>query len=100
MTVPGVMVVEYVLVNIKVRVLPAYIMDCEDFFIVAIIGNSELALDVLQLQNVGDGSFIEPYLIISLYIGFMGSIDGYTIHFYCHGIIYCSYSCNKPLVTK
>ena len=59
-----------VLVNIKVHVFPGWLVDCEYTIIVSIIGNSELAIDVLQRQNVGDGLFIKLYFNISLYIVF------------------------------
>ena len=61
----GVVIVEYILVNIKVNVFHICLVDCEYSII-------ELALSILKCQNVGDGSFIEPCLTISLYMRFFG----------------------------
>ena len=94
------MIVDSNLVHIKVHVFPTWIVDCEESIIFSVIGNSELALDVLQCQNIGDGSFIELYLTISLYIGFVVSLNGSNIPFYCHGLICFPESYDKPLVTE
>ena len=100
MKVLGVVIAESVLVNIKVHFLGSCLLDCEYSTIVAIIGKSKLSLDVLQRQNVGGVSFIKPYLTISLYIGFTGSLNGSVIPSYCHGLICCPDFCDKHLVTE
>ena len=75
-------------------------MDYEESIIIAVIGNSELDLENIRHQNVGDVSFIKPYLIISLYIGFAGSLNGSTINFYCNVLFCCPDYCYKTLVTE
>ena len=85
---------------IKVHILPDFLVKCEESIIVAVIGNSELAIYFLQRQNIGDISLIKLYLTISLYIGFYDGLNGSTIPSYCHGLIYCPDSCGKSLVTQ
>ena len=91
---------ESALVHIKLHGLFVWSMECEESIIVAVIGKYELAIDVLQRQNVGDGLFIKPHLIILLYIGFMGSINGLIIYFCYHVLICCTGYCGKPIVDE
>ena len=81
MTVLVVFIVESVLVDFKIHILTPWIVDCGYSSIADFIGNSELSLETIQRQNVSDVLFIKPYLAISLYIGFSGSLNGSTILF-------------------
>ena len=94
------MIVESVLLYIKLHVLPSCIVEVEDSTVVSVIGNSELALEFLQIQNVGGGSFIKLYLTIYFYICFAGSLNCTTIPFYCYGLICCPESCEKTPVAE
>ena len=100
MTVLGVMLLESDLVHVKVHVFTAWVLGCEESIAVAIIYNYEPALKVFSDKFFCDGSFIEPYLTIPLYIGFVGSLNRSIISFECHGIICCPRSCENILVEK
>ena len=79
MVVLGVVVLESVLVNNKLYVLTVRIVEYKDYVIIAIIWDSKLVINVLQWQNVGDGSLIKIHLTTTFYISFAGGIDGCTI---------------------
>ena len=96
----GFVVVESILVCFKVNVLPAWFMYCVDSITADIICNSELELDLFWCRNVSYGSFIKPYLIIILFIGFAGSLDGSITSFDCHGLICCPKSCDNLIVVE
>ena len=86
--------------HFKVNVFPIRLVDRKYPVIFAFICDSELAIDVLQFQNIGDGSFIKPYLTIPFYVRFSGSINDYYIYPNYHGLICCTNSCYKLLVAE
>ena len=68
MTFIAVMIVNSAPVNIKVHALTIWIVDYEESVTVTIICYSELVLDIIQCQNVGDYLLIKPYLTTPFYI--------------------------------
>ena len=72
MAVPGIMVVDSILVDIKVHILSNNIVYFEDSVIINITCDLELALDILQCQNIGDLFINKPYLTTPFHMSFSG----------------------------
>ena len=64
MVVPHVVIIEYILMNDKLYGFPIHIEYCRYSFIITIMCDLELAIVVIQHQNMGDALLIKLYLTI------------------------------------